>query len=374
MARRMESSRRFVRGPAAVLLMAGLWAGSLMVGPVGCGEPPTKPGPVKYNVYVAALDWVDGNATDPLFIIDADSMVVIDSIPQIGSLWDMEVSPDGRWLYTYVHRGSQYGCPNDSLRRIDIKNKRIEWAIPSGLSTSITLLDHGNLILRRWSHYGDCPAGQDLLDAMTGEVIRSLPDGMAYGEGPVEGTKVAVVMDRKPPATGQLITSYDVITGETAGSFIPRSPTGTELYTAFVRLHSDGHQVLVMAGIVENIAWAIIGDLSTGEALLTHSLYNVFGEGQFSADGTIAVTSDASGSLTVLDLDSLVWRPTTATGGGQVDFVGDSKIVITCGIGDYAHATDPIVKVDLQSLMILARRELPLPEPLLGALAVGMRP
>ncbi len=101
----------------------------LLAGCAGCDDDgPTKPGEVRYNIYVAALDWVDGIATDPLYIIDADSMVVIDSIPRIGSLHDMEVSPDGRWLYTFVHRGSIAGRPNGSLRRIDIKNKRVDWA------------------------------------------------------------------------------------------------------------------------------------------------------------------------------------------------------------------------------------------------------
>ena len=75
----------------------------------GCRDKGVEPQPVEYNVYIAALDWVDGVATDPLFILDAESMDVIDSIPRIGSLWDMEVSPDGRWLYTFVHRGDALG-------------------------------------------------------------------------------------------------------------------------------------------------------------------------------------------------------------------------------------------------------------------------
>jgi hypothetical protein len=65
------------------------------------------PKEVRYNDYIAALDWVDGIATDPLYITDADSMAVIDSIPQFGLVYDMEVSPDGRFLYNSVRSVTQ---------------------------------------------------------------------------------------------------------------------------------------------------------------------------------------------------------------------------------------------------------------------------
>ncbi len=344
----------------------------LLAGCAGCDDDgPTKPGEVRYNIYVAALDWVDGIATDPLYIIDADSMVVIDSIPRIGSLHDMEVSPDGRWLYTFVHRGSISGCPNDSLRRIDIKNKRVDWAIPSGGDTRITLLDNGNIILRRASRYLDCSGGIELLDATTGMQIRTLPDSLTYGEGPVEGTEVAAIAGSGLDAR---VVAVDVLTDMVHGAMVPRLPSGQLLGPTFARLHPDGETVLVIAGIVTNVAWGIVGNLNTGNVLLTERIYNINSVGAFTADGSLAVVSDINSGLSVFDLDSLSYRGRVEIVGGQVGIVGDTKSVIVCGVGDYFHATDPIVKVDAERVQPTGAVQLPLPEPLLGAMAVGRRP
>jgi hypothetical protein len=342
---------------------------------LACNDKGTEPEPVKYNVYIAALDWVDGVATDPLFILDADSRLeVIDSIPQIGSLYDMEVSPDGRWLYTFVHRGAVYGCPNDSLRRIDLASKEIVWAIPSGLDTRISLLDDGKFILRSWSHCSDNPPGQDLLDAATGQAMKMLPDSLVYMEGPVEGTEVAAIARPIPNQEETPIVAVDVITGEVRGRFVPHLPSGQRLSTSFARLHKDGESVLVMAGLSQTLAWAMVGNLRSGEVQLMQRIYSLYGEGEFSDDGSIAVTGDLSGGLTVFDLDSMAHRPSPEVYGTQVEFIGDSRTVVTCGFGDYFHATDPLLRVDLRALQITDRVELPLPEPLLGAMAVGRRP
>lgn len=347
---------------SVVVLVAGL----------GCdGDGPVQPGEVKYNIYVAALDWVDGVATDPLYIIDADSMEVIDSIPQIGSLWDMEVSPDGRWLYTYVHRGSIAGCSNDSLRRIDIKEKRIDWAVPSGLETYITLLDHGRVILRRWHQEAACPGGQDLIDAATGKRIRTLPDSLHHGEGPVEGTLVAAILRE---GVGAPIVATDVQTDSVYGHFVPRTVTGTVFIPRFARLHPDGETVLVIGGLATNVGWAVIGNLRTNDVFDSQRIFATFGEGVFSSDGTLAVTSVRSTGLTIFDIDSKRHLASLLAVGGQIRFIGDTKSVITCGVPDYFHASDPLWKFDLTHLRLETSVDLPLPEPLLGAMAVGRRP
>jgi hypothetical protein len=346
-----------------VLVIAGLG--------LACHDKGTEPGPVKYNVYVAALDWVDGVATDPLFILDADSSLeVIDSIPRIGSLYDMEVSPDGCWLYTFVHRPAR-PCPNDSLRCIDVKNQRIDWAIPSPADTRFSLLDEGNLILRRSAGCGDLLGGQELLDATTGRILRKLPDSLTYMEGPVAGTRVAAISGEGYGAT---VVAVDLLTDEVSGSFVPRLPSGQELVTKFARLHPDGETVLVIAGVVTNLAWAMIGNLQTGESPLGQRIYDINSVGEFSSDGSLAVVSDMNSGLTVFDLDSMVYRGRVAVAAGQVAFVGDTKTAAVCGVGDYFQATDPIVLVDAEAVRPIWGIHLPLPHPLLGAMAVGRRP
>ncbi|MBD3298472.1 MAG: hypothetical protein GF341_07455 [candidate division Zixibacteria bacterium] len=344
----------------------------VLVAVLGCDDDgPVEPGDVRYNIYIAALDWVDGNATDPLYIIDADSMVVIDSIPRIGSLHDMEVSPDGRWLYTFVHRGSVSGCPNDSLRRIDIKNKRVDWAIPSGLDTRIQLLDGGSKILRRWSRHSICPAGEELLDATTGELLRVLPDSLLYQEGPINGTEVAAIIG---DPLGARIVAVDVETDVIRGRIVPKLPSGQKLFPSFAELHPDGETVLAIAGLTTDLAWGMVGNLRTGEWLLTERIYDVNSAGTISTDGALALISDMNSGLSVFELDSLIYRGRVSIPGGQVEFVGDTKSAIMCGRGDYFHATHPVVRVDVNQLEPTHAVELPLPSPLLGAMTVGRRP
>lgn len=337
----------------------------------GCNDDPVRPGPVHYNVYIAALDWVDGVATDPLYIIDADSMVVIDSIPQIGSLYDMEVSPDGRFLYNGVHRGVGSGIDFDSVRCIDIKRKKIVWSVPSSTFLGLTLLDEGRIILRRWRARGGPASITDLLDANNGEVIKALPDSIRYGEGPVTGTKVAGEVGEYPNSR---LVGVDVLTGEIWGEFVPYFPGGPPMPASFVRLHPDGDKVLVLGGIFPGYSQAMVGSLSTGETLVVGMMYRPTGDGQFSVDGSLAAVGDVEGTLRVFDLDSMTTIAYPDGSGTQIEFVGDTRVIVTAGPGDYFHGTNPLGRIDLSTLRATHLLNLPLPEPLLGALAVGPRP
>ncbi|MEW5876222.1 MAG: hypothetical protein AB1752_13715 [Candidatus Zixiibacteriota bacterium] len=337
----------------------------------GCNDDPVRPGPVHYNVYIAALDWVDGVATDPLYIIDADSMVVIDSIPQIGSLYDMEVSPDGRFLYNGVHRGVGSGIDFDSVRCIDIKRKKIVWSVPSSTFLGLTLLDEGRIILRRWRARGGPASITDLLDANNGEVIKTLPGSIRYDEGPVSGTKVSGLIGEYPDIR---VVGVDVLSGEVWGEFRPRYPGGQPLPTAFTRLHPDGGRVLVMGGVNVGVSYAIVGSLNTGEDIVRGRIYSPAGEGAFSSDGRLAVTSDLNGSLAVFDLDSSIHLGTISAPASQVSFVGAEPSVVTAMYPDYMRGTHPLARVDIVTLEITQFVYLPLPEPLLGAMAVGPRP
>jgi len=341
----------------------------------GCEDLAVEPEPEHYNMYVAALDWIDGTATDPLYILDAESMDVIDTIPQVGSLRDLEVSPDGKWLYAYVHRGSpgSHFPLYDSLRCIDVQKKQVAWAIPSGLSTSITILDNGKLILRRWSQFRDEPGGQDLIDASTGTVLKTLPVLPWCCEGPETGTKVAATLDVKARPGASRIVALDVVSGEQSGSLILPPRSGYELRTAYVRLHPDRETVLLMAGIEQDFAWAMIGNLRTGTVESEQWIPSLWGEGAFSSDGQWAVFSDTDNNLRSVNLQTHEFVGTTPARGGAVRFVGTSQSVISAGRPDY-WSTDPIYQVDLLSSTVTQRKELPLPEPLIGAFCVGRRP
>ncbi len=343
----------------------------------GCERAAIEPELEQYNIYIAALDWVDGIATDPLYVLDAQTLEVIDTISQVGSLWDMEVSPDGRWLYAYVHRGSAapYLPINDSLRCMDLKSKRIVWAIPSGLSTSISLIDSGNLILRRWAESGDVPGGQDILSAATGDVIQTLPSQPWFFEGPVDGTKSAAVIELKQKPGIDRIEAVDVLSGKRNGGYIPHLSNGQQLVTRFARLHPDGRRVLVVAGLgVPSPAWALIGDLETGETLVMARISGIYAEGAFSPDGRFAVTADYQGGFNLLDLDAMspveCSLPITS---GQVEFIGHTNDIVTAPWGFYWRA-GAMYQVGLDELQVRSETQLPLPEPLIGALAVGRRP
>jgi hypothetical protein len=295
-------------------------------------------------------------------------MVVIDSIPQIGALYDMEVSPDGGFLYNCVRRGRGY----DSLRCIDIKRKEIVWSVPrTPPYNSLALLDNGRIILGR---KGFGTGAADLIDASTGRIIKVLSDSIRYDEGPVSGTKVSGLVGTYPDSR---VVGVDVLTGEVWGEFRPHYPGGPPLPTAFTRLHPDGDKVLALDGVDIGVSGAIIGSLSTGNTLITGRMYSPFGEGQFSADGRLAAVGDKNSFLRVFDLDSMTtiaWPDIENGFATQIEFIGDSHVIVTAQFGDYFQGTDPLVRIDLTALQATHGLLLPLPEPLVGPLAVGLRP
>lgn len=258
---------------------------------------------------------------------------------------------------------------------MDVKRKTIVWAIPSGLSTSISLLDNGNLILRRWAESGGVQGGQDILDAATGEVIQTLPSQPWFFEGPVEGTESAAVIELKQKPGIVRVEAVDVLSGKRNGGYIPHLPNGQQLVTRFARLHPDGRRVLVVAGLgVPAPAWALIGDLETGETLVMERVSGIYAEGTFSPDGTLAVTADYQGGFNVLNLETM--SPVDCSlpvNSGQVEFIGHTNDVITAPWGFYWRA-GAMYQVGLDELQVRSETQLPLPEPLIGALAVGKRP
>jgi hypothetical protein len=368
-------------GPVLRAVAGATLAGFACAVLAGCGKT-TKPEPVKYNIYLGAFGSREGTSAtrfDQFFVYDADSLTVRDSIPLPAMAVELEVSPDGRWLYAQcMNRGpTPY-----KLYKIDALTKEVVWSIPGyGL---ITLLDGGRLLTRE-------RFDTEVIDLATGDVITRLPSTIRILKGPPNGTKVAAIVpaDTTDFFWDTLVTVFDVKSGETYGHYVPRLSTGEALemiYTA--RLHQDGKRVMVIGlyGYIK-YCWFMVGDVETGETLLRHRLYSPFGEIAISEDGALAVASDPSQPLfgesrqavEFFDLISmkhlktldgysglLAWYPR------QVRFLfGDSKIVI----GSYAEfTTGPFCIVDRTTLTVENTVQQPYDGLINGVLGVGPRP
>jgi hypothetical protein len=131
----------------------------------GCGDDtPVKHEPVPYNIYATANAYFDGVKTSVVYIYDADSLNLIDSIPlpNVGE-W-AHVSPDGRSLYITMWRYKERPS-NRYIAKVDITSGNIvctQTAKGASEFSPFNLVDDGRLIV-----HGDL-----LLDAETGAVVR----------------------------------------------------------------------------------------------------------------------------------------------------------------------------------------------------------
>jgi hypothetical protein len=86
----------------------------------GCDKA-IKPKEVKYNIYFAG-SWYQGRSGDDyiysrhLYVYDADSLTLRDSIPIPNQAVNLEVSPDGHGLYAWCVSWSSY---ESNLIKID---------------------------------------------------------------------------------------------------------------------------------------------------------------------------------------------------------------------------------------------------------------
>jgi hypothetical protein len=345
---------------------------------IGCSKP-TKPKDVKYNIYISVAGYRDGTSAtrfDQLFVYDADSLTLRDSIPLRTMAMELEVSPDGRWLYAQC---TSWGPTPGGLYKIDALTKQVAWSIPgNGL---ITPLDGGRLLTREvWG-------GTDVIDAATGDAITRLPFDVRILKGPPNGTRVAAIVpaDTIDLFRDTLVTVFDVKSGETYGHYVPRLSTGEALemiYTA--RLHQDGKRVMVIGlyGYIK-YCWFMIGDVETGETLLRHRLYSPFGEIAISEDGALAVASDPSQPLigesrTAVEFFDLNTMQHLKTIGGPVTLadqirflLGDRKIAISPTPG---FTASPFCIVDRATFTVENKLPFPEDELFVGALGVGPRP
>jgi hypothetical protein len=369
--------RMVILAVSAVLFLAG----------ISCCSKSTKPKDVKYNIYISATGYrgdAESTRFDQFYVYDADSITLRDSIPLSTKALELEVSPDGRWLYAQC---TSWGRQTPGgLYKIDALTRQAMWSIP-GNAALITLLDGGRLLTR------ELLEETEVIDAATGDVITRLPSTIRILKGPPNGTKVAAVV---PDSTidflgDSAVTVYDVKSGAVHGLYVPRLSTGEAfqaIYTA--RLHPDGKRVMVI-GVYGPMSycWFMVGDVESGETLLRHRLYSPFGEIAVSFDGVLAVASDPSspggfGStreaveffdlstlehLKTLDWTSDILPPTPS----QVHFVLDDRKIAIAPTSSWI-VTGPFCIVDRATLSVERFVELPYHEPNVGALGAGPRP
>ncbi len=341
---------------------------------IGCSKP-DKPKPLKYNIYVGC------NNTDQMYVYDADSLTLIDSIPGLGNSYSMVVSPDGRWLYVSVARGPVSG----DLIKVDARSKLVVAELDGvGPIGHMTLVKDGECIL-----LGNVLFFSAKVDATTLQDFRLVDDSLYWRDGPTMGAKIAVTTARvaSPPGPDQRIRVLDIETGAVSGSYIPRLQSGEIISTYRVVLHPDGQRVLVLGPSSPRDVWFVIGDVTTGATLFQHWLAAAGGRVAISDDGHYAIVTDPSDlsrpEFTPLTTD--VFDLTTNTHlkrfneedfsdwvyNAQIQFLADGKRAV---LAPPPGKGGPFYVINLVTLQEEKAIWLPGDVPLTGAIGTGLRP
>jgi hypothetical protein len=283
------------RGIMLHCVLTALIAASLTL-TIGCSDdPPVTPEPVAYNIYATANKYYDGEKESRVYVYDADSLTLLDSIPlpHVGD-W-AQVSPDGRSLYLVMWRyRDDY---KHYIAKVDVTTGTMVWTqevpIAAGASdySPFNSLDSGRLLA----------FGGILFDSETGAVVRQhdyqAENHLTLQFGPPHGTEVAAIHFDSVPynyfdASDTQVVVVDLVTGQSRGSFVPRFKQ--DHYPMFVyraRLHPDGKRVLLMTE-TSGAAWFVIGNVTTGELIMYDRLTTSEGEIAVSRDGTMAAVVD----------------------------------------------------------------------------------
>jgi DNA-binding beta-propeller fold protein YncE len=342
---------------SAIVLLASL---------LGCDKA-TRPKDVRYNLYVGATHLAtspEDSSFNRIYIYDADSLTLLDSIWQAHFTENLAVSPDGQWLY--VLDFTTQSVPR-MLWRIDARTKQVAWSRSDfgggGGYAYIRLLRDGALLL----------VGNTVVRPEDGSAVRTFTDSMFAMWGPVPRTKVAAIVRGQPLWHGNdsLVKVLDVATGELSGYFVPHLKSGValqEIYT--VRLHPDGKRVLAIGvyGSVYN-SWFVVGDVVTGQTLFEYQISYPHGEIAISSDGNLAAFTDPGtpsfgegGIPRMIDLRTyrVTEPPPAGVGardlpimGSQVRFLPGERRIVTAPAAD-ASLSDggPLQVIDVATMTL----------------------
>ncbi len=342
---------------------------------------PSKPKDVKYNLYVGATHFYaspEDSSFNRIYIYDADSLTLLDSIWQAHYAQDVAVSPDGRWLFvldfTLTH-GPR------TLWKINAQTRQVAWS-RSGRSGRLRFQDNGGVLL----------AGNDVLDPEDGSILRHLSDSLVVLWGPGSGTKVAATVRGSLTEYGydSVVTAVDVTSGERSGRFVAHLPSGLPLDHFFTaRLHPDQRRVLAIGvlGSVYN-SWFVVGDLLTGQTLFTYRINFPRGEIAINSDSSLAVFTDPgvqgfgeSGIPYLIDLRTygvITPPPADLALASQVRFLPDNRRIVTAPAAEHIWSGGPVDVLDVATLKRQKRvwptgSTYPTP-PSVGGIGIGPRP
>ena len=233
-----------------------------------CTDKGPQPVPAEYNIYYASWQ------RNLIYILETDSLTIVDSIPDVGKVVSMEVSPDGDWIYAQTYEPAY-------LTKIDVRSKVRVATLPYSRNRAefLTLLRDGGLLLRG---FPECKT--ELLDPAALTLSATLPDSVCALRGDASGTMVAALVG----GTSR-IRRVNIETGEMFGEYIARASGDRTLRVWDGVLHPDGKRVLAIGtrgGGIES--WFVIGDLTTGETLFEHSLY--FPRGSIALSGALSLS------------------------------------------------------------------------------------
>ena len=367
----MDRTRRIILRTVAVTAVVALGLVAACTSRRGM-----EPEPVRYNIYVTAGGYDPGGVhwRNVLYVYDADSLHLLDSVPLSTGPFEMAVSPDGRSVFLH---GTGVRLRSGGLDTL--------WTVYT-VGTGMEMLDGGRLIVYGQDWHDGSPFGYSgwiVVNAEDGSIVQTLPDSLHIGKGPIDGTEVAatVLYSYGVYTIDTIVTVIDVATCETRGQYIPRPTAGPAIRIDYVRLHPDGRRVMLIGARSARVSWFVVGDIETGETLFAHRLFYYYGEIAVSADGVMAVVTDPSKpgiwdspqTLDVFNLEEMrhLKRFTVYTDinrVGRVRFLPDDRRIITA-----SWASGPLQVIDLTTLTLTDSVYVPFNE-WIGALGLGPRP
>jgi len=267
------------------VLRASLLAGGLAL---ACAtERGLEPKPVRYNIYA------NENHTGNIYVIDADSLTVVDSIPGMGYVDNMVASADGRYLFAQLWATRTV--------KIDVLTKSIVASYPDDTFSNLFLLNEGRLLIRERCQL-------EHIDPATFRITFVDSTRICEVTGAPHGTRV---VGSRPDQSRLLV--YDSGKEKMVADFEARTLEGTPVAVYCAALHPDGRRVLVLGRESYDRTVFLVVDVATESTLFQYPLAMPFGEIGISPDGTRALVTDPGqpefdqtvGTLDVFYLDEL---------------------------------------------------------------------